>query len=82
MGVNLVHANMNSNWVKFLDRLGVNEARFVFVTASSDLRHFIGTTQWSNDLNGNKVINQDGYLLAITLLHLMDIIKLIYGKIH
>ena len=54
MGVNLGHANINSNWAMFLDRLGVNAAR-LFVTGSTDLRNFLGKTQFGNDLNGNSL---------------------------
>jgi hypothetical protein len=59
------HASINSNWYKFFERLGVNAAR-LFVAPITDLRKFIGTEKWGQNLNGNLVTNRIEYSLAIT----------------
>ena len=58
------HSSIKGNWLKFFNRLGVNAARR-FVNSMSDLRKFIGTTNWGQNLNGLIVSNQNGFNTAI-----------------
>ena len=44
------HSSLNGNWLKFLERLGVNSVRS-FVSSAADLREFIGTVAWGKNLN-------------------------------
>lgn len=57
---------MNSNWVKFFERLGVNGAR-IFVTFATDLRNFIGKN-WGKDLNSSNVVDQSSFNQAVSTL--------------
>jgi hypothetical protein len=58
---------VNGNWLKFYQRLGVNAARR-FVNSLSNLRTFIGTTNWGKDLNGTNVNNQNDFNTAVASL--------------
>ena len=58
---------MGSNWLKFLERLGVNAAR-LFVSGPSGVRASIKSSLWGQDLNGKNVTNQSTYLSAINTL--------------
>ncbi len=58
---------MNGNWLRFIQRLGVNAAR-LFVTTSSDLRTFIGSTLWGKNLDGVTVSTQTDFLNAVNKL--------------
>ena len=61
------HSSENGNWLKFFQRLGVNAARR-FVNSMSDLRKFIGTSNWGQNLKGSNVTTQSGFSNAIYVL--------------
>jgi hypothetical protein len=61
------HSSLNGNWIKFLDRLGVNSAR-LFISPVSDLRKFIGSSSWGQNLLGMSVRTQSDFQNAVALL--------------
>lgn len=67
MGVNAGHSYPTSNWLKFVKRFGVNAYR-IFVTMIYNLRTFIGTSRWGQDLNGAQVNNREAFQTAINQL--------------
>ena len=58
------HSSLKGNWLKFFERLGVNAARR-FVSSASNLRTFIGTTKWGQNLNGVLVQTQSDFTKAV-----------------
>ena len=61
------HSSINGNWMKFLQRLGVNSAR-LFVSPISNLRTFIGTSNWGKSLDGTSVNNKNDFYRSIAIL--------------
>ena len=58
------HAALNSNWLKFMVRLGVDSVR-LFVSPLEDIRKYVGTKNWGLNLSGNKVTNKNEFFSAI-----------------